>query len=349
MVRLFTDGGYEVIGLDLERPASYDGLTEFYQGDILVKDDVRKALDGVDCVVNLAAKHHDFGIDRDEYFETNETGSQRLLECLAECGIKKYIFYSSVAVYGESPYESDETTEPKPSNPYGESKLAAEKVTRNWAREEPDRQVVIIRPSVVYGEGNVANMFSLIKMVDKGRYLQFGSGEAVKCICYVRNIIEATRYCMDRMEPGVATFNYVDKDDMPAKQMVGIISEALDKKTLPISFPLWLGVSVAKVFDLAAKVTGKNFRISSARVKKLATPTRFAAQKIRDYGFVPKYSIEEGLKNMVLWYIEEVKRKLPARQIERVPRKTAIVLSAQKNDTYSGKKSDTQTYETTAK
>ena len=307
MVRLFADSGHQVIGLDLLQPISEDGLSHFYPGDILVKEDVRKALAGVDCVVNLAAKHHDFGISRDEYFQTNEIGSQRLLECLSEFGIKKYVFYSSVAVYGESLIESDETTEPRPTNPYGESKLAAEKVTHNWAQTAPNREVVIIRPSVVFGEGNTANMFSLIKMVDKHRYVQFGSGEAVKCICYVRNIIEATQYCMKGLLPGVVTFNYVDKDDMSVKQTVDIISDELDKKILPISFPLWLGVAVGKVFDLAAKITGKNLRISSARVKKLSTPTQFAAQKIKDHGFVAKHSIEEGLRNMVIWYVNEIK------------------------------------------
>ena len=303
LVKFLYDNGHEVVGLDLVEPGNRNGLIDFSQGDILVKDDVRKALQGIDCVINLAAKHHDCGITEEEYFETNETGSRRLLECMTEGAIEKYIFYSSVAVYGQSISESDEATEPRPGNPYGASKLAAEKVAYDWADEKPDRQVLIIRPSVVYGEGNFANMFSLIKMINKGRYLQFGSGEVVKSVCYVRNLTEATGYCMDRMKVGVELFNYVDKDDLPVKRTVAIIADELGKEVPHISYPLWLGVAVAKVFELIGKVTGKNSRISAARVKKLATPTRFGAQKIKDYGFVPEYSIEEGLRNMVSWYM----------------------------------------------
>ena len=308
LVKFLYDNGHEVVGLDLVEPGNRNGLIDFSQGDILVKDDVRKALQGIDCVINLAAKHHDCGITEEEYFETNETGSRRLLECMTEGAIEKYIFYSSVAVYGQSISESDEATEPRPGNPYGASKLAAEKVAYDWADEKPDRQVLIIRPSVVYGEGNFANMFSLIKMIDKGRYFQFGCGEAVKSLCYVRNLTKATGYCMDRMETGVELFNYVDKDDLPVKQTVAIIADELGKKVQPISYPLWVGVAVAKVFELAGKVTGKNSGVSAARVKKLATPTRFGAQKIKDYGFVPEYTIEEGLRNMVSWYMYNTSR-----------------------------------------
>ena len=149
----------------------------------------------------------------------------------------------------------------------------------------------------------MANMFSLIKAIDKGRYFQFGSGEVVKSVCYVGNLVKATGYCMDRIQLGVNLLNYVDKDDLTVKEIVAIIADELGRHVKQISLPLWLGMAAAKVFELAAKLTGENSRVSAARVKKLATPTRFGAQKIKDYGFVPEYTIEQGLRNMVSWYM----------------------------------------------
>jgi nucleoside-diphosphate-sugar epimerase len=87
--------------------------------------------------------------------------------------------------------------------------------------------------------------------------------------------------------------------------MVDIISSELGKDVPAINFPLWLGIIAALPFDLASNITGRNFRVSSARVRKLATNTKFAGQAIRDYGFRPKFTIEEGLRKMVQWYLKQ--------------------------------------------
>jgi len=302
LVKLLADNGHEITGLDLNMPQTYAGLSDFYQGDILEKQDIRPALRGTDCVINLAARHSDFGITRREYFETNETGSRRLLECMTDARVDKYIFFSSVAVYGDHPEEADETTLPRPTSHYGDSKVAAENVTRQWARANTRRSVVIIRPTLVFGPGNTANMYSLIRQIDRGQFFHFGSGRAIKSLCYVENLTEATDFCLDRMAPGVATFNYVDKKDLEVNQMIDIISGSLNKKVPSVHLPLWLGLGIGRVFDLASKLTGRNLAVSSARVKKLTTPTRFAAGLIRDCGFLPRYSLKEGLQNMVDWY-----------------------------------------------
>jgi nucleoside-diphosphate-sugar epimerase len=304
LVKALAGDGYKVFGLDLVRPTEETGMIDFNQGDIRVRSHIERSINGVDCVVNLAAKHHDFGISREEYFDTNEIGSKVLLDCLTETGVKKYIFFSTVGVYGNNSVENDERFIPAPSNAYGESKLAAEYVAVNWQQNDPKREVLIIRPTVVFGEGNTANVYNLIRQIDKGLYFNLGSGDTIKSACYVKNLIDATLFCMQRMKPGVSIFNYADKPDLTVKQIVAVISKTLDRRVPTISFPLWLGITAALPFDIVSKIVNKNLAVSSARVRKIATETKFPAQAIRDYGFTPKYTIEQGLQNMIRWYLK---------------------------------------------
>lgn len=294
--------GHAVCGIDLLEPADGLPLGRFTQGDIRKPQDMARAVEGVECVINLAAKHHDFGITEAEYFQTNEGGSQVVLDAMGDAGIGRYVFYSSVAVYGTKTVNPDESTPPAPELPYGASKLAGEKVAHRWAEASDQRSVVIMRPTIVFGERNLANMYSLIRQIDRGKYFQFGPGTNYKSVAYVGNLIRATHVAMGKMTPGVETFNYVDKPDQQVRETVAIIARALGKEPPKKSMPLSLGIAAGKVFDLAAWITGKNLRVSSARVKKLATTTQFEAKKIREHGFEQEFTIEQGLQRMVEWY-----------------------------------------------
>ena len=59
-------------------------------------------------------------------------------------------------------------------------------------------------------------------------------------------------------------------------------------------------------FDLMIKLTGKNFPISSSRIKKLGTETHHSAKKIFSEGYKPSISTLDGLRKMVEWYKQEV-------------------------------------------
>jgi len=61
----------------------------------------------------------------------------------------------------------------------------------------------------------------------------------------------------------------------------------------------WIGLAGGYLFDLAALVTGRQFPISSIRIKKFCAGTQVAADKLRQTGFRPPYSLEQGLERMI--------------------------------------------------
>lgn len=292
----------KLINLDLLKP-SHDNKATFVQGDIRIKDDIRKAVQGrnVKTILSLAAKHHDFGIGHDEYFDTNEDGTRMICEVATEFGIHEIVFFSSVAVYGLRDEISTEALAPRPDAPYGASKLAGEKVLEAWAAENPARKVLIIRPTLVFGRNNMANMRNLIIQIDSGMYFHLGKADNVKSIAYVENVVQGTLFLIERMKPGVAVYNYADEPQLTTRQIGETIASALGKK-IRFTLPRALGIMVGLPFDLIIKITGKNLPVSSARIKKLGTPTYHSAQKLFAEGFKPAFTTIQGLGKMVEWY-----------------------------------------------
>jgi len=294
-----------VINLDLQAPA-FPCESYYEQGDIRKVEDVVGAVQGreIKTIISLAAKHHDFGIGHDEYFDTNEEGTEVICKVASAFNIKEIIFFSSVAVYGLRDQISSEDITPDPDGPYGASKLAGEKVLQRWSAEDPSRKVLIIRPTLVFGPNNMANMRNLISQIDSGFYFHVGKSDNVKSIAYVENVVAATLFLKDRMKPGVNIYNYADEPQLTTRQISTVIAESLQRK-IHLTLPKTMGIMMGLPFDLLIKLTGKNLPISSARIRKLATPTHHSAQKLFAEGFKPAFSTIDGLQNMVKWYKQE--------------------------------------------
>jgi GlcNAc-P-P-Und epimerase len=290
-----------IVNMDIAEP-KFTHSAHYIKGDIRSKSDIESALSQYPCdtIISLAAEHKDFGISEEAYYETNEFGTQVMCNAATKLGIKKMIFYSSVAVYGGNKIPSTEATSPNPNLPYGASKLAGEKVLYKWADEDKERSVVIIRPAVVYGERNVANMFRLIEQIKAGRYFHIGEGKNVKSIAYVRNLVQATLFLKDNMQPGIEIYNYADTPQLSSREIASIISQSLSRKE-PITLPYWAVHAMGIPFDIAIKLTGKDLPISTNRVKKFCTETYHKAEKILSIGFKPEFNNQEGLENMVKW------------------------------------------------
>lgn len=291
-----------VINLDMVNPPFRTNQI-FLKGDIRNQQDVTKAIEGrgIKTIISLAAKHHDFGIGHDEYFDTNEEGTKILCRIAAINDIKAIIFFSSVAVYGLRKDVSTEEMDPSPDSPYGASKLAGENVLRQWAAENNERCVVIIRPTLVFGPNNMANMRNLIRQIDSGLYFHLGKADNIKSIAYVENIVQATLFLMKRMKPGVDVYNYADEPQLSTREISNIIADHLNKK-IRVTLPRELGILLGLPFDILIKLTGKNLPISTARIKKLSTATHHSAKKLFRVGFVPKFTTYDGLRMMVNWY-----------------------------------------------
>jgi nucleoside-diphosphate-sugar epimerase len=146
-------------------------------------------------------------------------------------------------------------------------------------------------------------MYSLIRQIASGRFFVAGNPTNHKSLSYVENLIDATMHLWSRHKDGFDLFNFVEKPDLTSLEIAQTIAAALGKSSPGPRLPLWLVLLLAKPFDLATSLTGKDLGVSSMRVKKLFVwDTLFEADKLRDAGFTSPVPVREGLKRMVNWW-----------------------------------------------
>jgi nucleoside-diphosphate-sugar epimerase len=296
--------GHNVIGFDIIQDNPQKKTCECLIGDVCNKKSIMEAMKGkeIDLIIDLAAKHHDFGISEKEFFEVNEKGTKNLIECATTFGIKKFIFFSSVAVYGNQIKPTTEETTLNPTSPYGRSKLAGEKLLESWTKDDSNRETLVIRPVVIFGPENYANMYHLIKKICDKKFIFIGKGDNVKSIAYVENLVEATIFLLNYFRPGIDYYNYCDEPQMTIKDIVDIICRYAEINIPRIRLPLFLALGLTWPFDILEKITGHLFPITAKRIKKFNTPTHFKADKIRKLGFKQPVDLKEGFRRTLKWF-----------------------------------------------
>jgi len=304
--RALSDAGHSITILDLAAPGWDAGDARVVIGDVRDPDAVRDALLGTQAILHLAAAHHDFGIARETYFSVNEDGARVLCGAAEHHDVRSICFFSTVAVYGDTPEPRHEGAVPQPVSPYGRSKLAAERVFKCWVEARPGRRCLIIRPTVVFGPRNFANMYSLVRQVDSGIFVRVSRGANVKSLSYVENVVAAALYLWTReSEAPFDVYNYVDKPDLDTRSLLTRVHHALGRRMPEWSIPKPVAVAVCWPLDIVARLTGRSPAISSARIRKMCAQTRFEADKVRQAGFEPKVSLAEGIDRTVDWYLQD--------------------------------------------
>ena len=294
LCQLYKDAGEAFRILDIRESQRF--TEEVAMCDIRKPEELETHLDG-DVVVHLAAVHRDDIKPLSLYGETNVDGTRNICEVAAKKGIKRIIFASTVAVYGFAKVDSGEDAPIQPFNEYGKSKYAAEEVLTAWAAEDPKRSVIIVRPTVIFGEGNRGNVFNLLSSIASGRFLMIGPGTNRKSMAYVGNIVAFFRHLEDKMKPGVQIVNYIDKPDLDMNTLVGRTRSVLTGKTgVGLRLPLFAGSIIGTVADVAARITGKKLPISSIRVKKFTSSTAFSTRAHETFDFTAPNTLEEGLE-----------------------------------------------------
>ena len=260
-----------------------------------------EVLNGSDVVINLAAEHRDDVTPKSLYDEVNVQGSENVCKACTELGIHKIIFTSSVAVYGFAPIGTDESGEINYFNDYGRTKYLAEGKFRDWLKADSANNVVIIRPTVIFGEQNRGNVYNLLRQIASGRFPMVGKGTNRKSMNYVENVAAFIEYELTHdTEAGEHLYNYCDEPAYDMNHLVLDCYKALGKpKTRLFHFPYWLAYCGGLCFDLLAFVTRKKFAINSIRVKKFTQNTYFVGSNIKKTDFVVPVALEEGLRRTI--------------------------------------------------
>lgn len=261
-------------------------------GTIDQKTDWHEALKNVDVVIHTAARVHSMSDDPinslEEYRNTNTLGTLNLAKQALESGVKRFIFISSVKVNGESTYENMPFTSSdsrKPEDVYGQSKSDAEDLLLQLA-EDTGLEVVIIRPTLVYGPGVKANFASLMGLVSKGIPLPFACiTNNKRSLVSITNLVDLIATCIDHPKAVNQVFLASDDDDVSTASMVKNMSVALGKSSRMLPIPHCCFHVVGKLLkrqDVVARLLG-SLHVDISHTKETLNWT-------------PPQTLEEGFK-----------------------------------------------------
>jgi len=291
-----------------------DKLSSKEYGNLVKLVDVRSLdqLDGVipneSVIINLAAEHRDDVTPTSLYYETNVIGSVNICEIARAKNIQTIIFTSSVVVYGFAPLGTNESGVIAPFNDYGRTKWEAEQVYKQWQLEDQEnRTLVIVRPTVVFGERNRGNVFNLFRQIASGKFVMVGDGLNRKSMAYVENVAAFLEHSLS-FKPGIHIYNYIDKPDFTMNDLVAHVNKLLGKSAeIKFRLPLVSGLLIGSCFDFVAKITKKNFPVSAIRVKKFCANSVYESA-IESTEFIPPVSLMEAIAKTVRFeFIEDQK------------------------------------------
>jgi nucleoside-diphosphate-sugar epimerase len=266
--------------------------------DVTLPESLPKVLDGVDVIVNLAAEHRDDVRPPSRYHDVNVHGAEVVSRVAADMGIKRLVFTSSVAVYGLPKGVVREGDACMPFNEYGRTKLLAEGVYKKWSSEDESRSLVIVRPTVVFGEGNRGNVYNLLRQIHSGRFLMVGNGRNHKSLAYVGNVAAFLAHTLEA-DPGMHLYNYADGPDFDMNALTSEAAQRMGRRLPSFRMTYAAGYAVGSALDVAARVTGKSFPLSAVRVKKFCANTQFSAERAFASGFTPRTSLTEALARVI--------------------------------------------------
>ncbi len=184
--------------------------TELLVGDIRDPDVIKKALEGIDAVVHLAARASVIESLKNpkENWEVNVNGTLNLLEACRHKGVGKFIFASSSAVLGEQPPPVDESQIPRPLSPYGASKLAGEALCSTYYHSF-GLNTISLRFANCYGPHSEHNSSVITKFIEWARQgkplIVYGDGNQTRDFIHADDICQAIHLALIALDSGLKT------------------------------------------------------------------------------------------------------------------------------------------------
>lgn len=285
--------GHKVVAYDNLSCGSKNAFSPLIEGDILDEQKLNESLKGMDAVMHLAALASvpESIADPIRYWNTNLCGTVKLLKAMDNNNVKRIIFSSTAAVYGNNDGIIDESTQTRPVTPYGHSKLAAERLIEAWTNLG-GRSATIFR------------YFNVCGAESDGTHGECRAHETHVIPCVLRAALgiseKFTLYGTTfRTLDGTAMRDYVDVRDVASAHLL-----ALGKDAPLNTFVVGNGIShsVKSVIEYCAKTAGAfKYEIANARPGDPALLVSNPARIKRTLNWQPQYRLEESIKDTAVW------------------------------------------------
>ena len=276
-------------------PEKYsDTQPELFRGDITDPDLLRAAVKDVDLVVHMAAKLHINNPEpslRAEYKRVNVEGTQRLVSAASEAKVPRFIYFSTICVYGPSvpPEILDERSPVNPDSWYAETKYEAEQIA---LRNMP---AVVLRPAAIYGPRMKGNYLRLLRALRKGFFVGIGSGVNRRTLIFDEDLAEAV-YIAGMHTKGIGRiYNATDGQIHTFQTIVESMCQALGRKPSRWRLPVAPVKAGARLAEIGFSLIGRRSPITCSIVDKVIEDVAVSGARLeRELSFVPRVRLLAG-------------------------------------------------------
>jgi UDP-glucose 4-epimerase len=260
------------------------------------QSDIDRLMNGSTTVIHCAGLVHQPKAAAAEYDALNYRATQMVASAAKRARVESFVFFSTSAVYGGGPFvDVDESFDPNPDTPYGISKLRCEL----WLKENsPAARTVILRPSLVFGEGDRGNFLSLMKQINKGMYFHIGGNRAQKSVIYSGDVALAVDRCLLTLDAGYHLFNVANPRPMDVIELSNTIATCLGRMPPP-TVPEAIVRAGAMV---GGALLGNKSPLTVQKMDKLMTTTTCSVKRLlSETGFVPAVPLDQAITAEIKW------------------------------------------------
>jgi nucleoside-diphosphate-sugar epimerase len=307
LVRRLLSQGHRVTSLD-KNPGLFDdelrskGAT-LLGGSVTDPEEVNRAMEGAELVYHLASPFGDILQPDQAYWDIEVNGTRNVLEAARRFGVRRVVHCSTQGVHGiitAPPGNEDSPIAPR--DYYCFSKAEGEKVCREFIERGMD--IVIVRPTSVYGPGDTRGWLKLYRMVSKGWFLMIGDGNTLNHPVYVENLVDLFELCGS--SPAAKGRIYLGGDEEPVTlaQLVRQVGSAVGSDVRIVRFP-WYGAAwvAAGAVEVVSKAVGLKPPVFRRRLSWFKTNRAFRIDRAKtELGYRPRVRLSEGLARTAYWY-----------------------------------------------
>ncbi|MCX2897811.1 NAD-dependent epimerase/dehydratase family protein [Pseudomonas mandelii] len=263
----------------------------------------------ISLIANFAAVHREPGHEDHEYYETNLLGAENVCAWAELVDCEKIIFTSSISPYGPSEHQKNESSLPLPLTAYGGSKLIAEKIHQIWlAADGKHRNLVIVRPGVVFGPGEGGNVSRLIKAVIKRYFFYMGNRDTRKAGTYVKELCRAMCWALNYQKEQGRNFTLFNMSMNPGpsiqEYVEAVCAVAQVKRRIP-AIPYLTLLSAAYGIELIARPLRIQHPFSPVRIRKLVRSNFIQPGFLIEHKYCYQYTLESAFADWKLECPEE--------------------------------------------
>jgi len=303
LARYFAKKKYEIVVLDLQSfdKKEYPTGVTLIQGDVRDLKTVRLAMRGVDLVIHAAAALPLWSAE--DIYTTNIDGTKNILEISKNLKIKHVIYISSTAVYGIPKRHPIYETDPVHGvGPYGESKIAAEKLCEEYRKKSV--VVTVIRPKTFVGTHRLGVFEILFDWIKDGKKIPvIGSGNNLYQLLDVDDLVEAIylftklgKKGNDNFNIGAGEYQTVKKDLEKLFVFAQSGSKVFPVPALPLKVVLRFFdfLHLSPLYQWVYETADKDSFVSLDKLKKTLN-------------WKPRYSNSQALIKSYKWYLANYK------------------------------------------